>query len=189
MMYSKYTFKECQFQSYDKQFLSLLRKLVNKGLIAGIFKMKNNESFLLVNTHFENKDKKTKQHSINSLCTYLKNHLKCNNANYVLCCGDFNICSNGTWELHIKNKENRLYYTLSKQLSDSCGLHHDLCVGQMRTMRKSSTDKNAIYDHLFVNDNLNAIHVKTQVVDWKQNNVVVSDHYGVMAYFDQQKGK
>ena len=177
-----------------------LAKYVKRGCVLTVFKLNDNENqeteMMVVNTHFENIVAKYKIDQMNEVADVIKeyrseNDIDGNDDNVcLLSCGDFNICSNGTWELKIPKKQ-RLYQKLCDTFAKN-GLNYD-CVNELeisgieRTFRQTKVDYQASYDHVFMTEKLKEMIVKTQVQDYKQGDTVMSDHYGILVKFQRNK--
>ena len=190
MLFSKIMPEKDSCNSIDfdsNKYLPFPKSVVCKGFIYSIFKINSNgDKLLIVNTHFESGIRKCKLGAIQELSDYLRNNIaNYDEIKYKLCTGDFNICSNWTWENNINDKDKRLYSILSKTLNEKCGLTFDIFNGFERSYRQTKVDKSATYDHMFINDNLKMLLSNQEIKDWKKNKLVVSDHYGLSASFAQ----
>eukprot|EP01083_Nonionella_stella_P295432 1004116_1 len=180
MLYSKIPSQASGAFPYNATHLPFPKSLVCRGLIYGIYQINTHDQLLVVNTHFENAVRPAKLSEIEDLAHCLNTKLNCNGIKYVIVMGDFNICSNDSWELNI-DKEKRLYRTLSDTLRDVCGLQYDLFRDCQRSFRYELTERpNAVYDHMFVNENLHKTTVQQEVKDWVENGLAMSDHFGLM---------
>ena len=189
MIFSKMVAEQSGSIDYDaNKYMPFPKSTINRGFVYAIFTINDDDKILVVNTHFENAIRKSKLGSIKELSNYLANNLADYNAiKYVMTMGDFNICSNWTWQMHIKDKDQRLYSILSKTLKEECGLDFDIFNGFERSYRQTPVDKSATYDHMFINQNLKKLLKHQEIKDWKDNNLVMSDHYGLMDHFSFQK--
>lgn len=158
----------------------------------------------IFNTHLEHDSRKFKSNQIdnifNDLQTFNSRNKHRNANNKFICLGDWNICNNYSLEQNIKNENERLYNILSGNMK-SLGLNNDLCLNFDRTFRKECTkndnEKNAVYDHIFVSDDINNCIIDKTLVDYKyevkdeEGNIVdviyASDHYGCMITIDIEK--
>merc|ERR1719150_964649 len=114
----------------------------------------------------------------------MKDQLRCDDIKYITVMGDFNICSNGSWEESL-SKDQRLYTILSSKLSEQCNLNHDIFGQENRSFRYELKERpNAMYDHMFVTNALKTVNTNALIKDWKERDTVVSDHFGLLAEFN-----
>ena len=135
----------------------------------------------LINTHLEHEKRDYKL----SQLRVIDEQLQCNEGNTMrVCLGDFNICSNHTFESRYRDGD-RLYNIL-EDLMTANGMEHDLIKDDERTFRVTEKEPNAAYDHVFVNQKMKDAVVSTQIVDYSdtENDVVASDHYGLLVTVD-----
>ncbi|ETO26338.1 hypothetical protein RFI_10798 [Reticulomyxa filosa] len=195
--------------------LNTRRLFTQKGLLATRVCVGDN-NILLINTHLEHRNNRYKLGQIQQIKEEVQELLKKFPAmqRYQCILGDFNICSNYTfeknelhrspseaWSLHNfwerlttgeKHKENGheevkfLYDKLVRTMANELYLPHDVfiekkCVDRTyRVQSGNSVETEACYDHVFMNDTLFDCVKDLQVVDYQENGLAMSDHFGLM---------
>eukprot|EP01084_Bolivina_argentea_P152726 266360_1 len=175
MIYSKYKLDSCNSYSFNT---NIRRFFSAKGWISTNIKLleSENEKITIINTHLEHSNRNYKLKQLETLST----QINCDKSKYRICLGDFNICSRHTFEEEYESP-NRLYDILSDSMNEK-GLKYDLFNDVERTFRVTDKEPNSCYDHIFVDESVARMITATYIKDYhdKKNDIVMSDHYGLM---------
>eukprot|EP01084_Bolivina_argentea_P227829 384863_1 len=154
-----------------------------KGYIYANISIPNLHNIKIINTHLEHRqfDMKFEQmreiiNGINNrILDYNNNDIEQNNKT-LLCVGDFNVCSNFTFGGN--------GYDLLCEFMGNVGLNIDLYSDTTRTYCKSKQRCGTkSFDHFFINDNAKKYVQKSQVVDYRNEERIMSDHLGLLTTF------
>lgn len=184
----------------------------NKDNVQNMENMENKDKLVVFNTHFEHAIRKHKLGQIDEICDAWRRYDGSININSSdnsgsknddndkdscsgnggsfgnrLCLGDFNICSNDSFEEEILSKSDRLYSILTNKFSSKdIGLNNDATIDYQfgQTFRSTKKEPNASYDHIFYNDYVKQWMTKSEIKDYKDGDIVMSDHFGIMSHFD-----
>ena len=179
MIYSKYKINECKSYSFDNK---IRRRFSAKGWISAKLKMDNDDTLQIINTHLEHSNRDYKLKQLDVIKETINNDDN-GNDKYRMCLGDFNICSRHTFENDYQRPK-RLYDILETIMSDN-GLKYDLFNGVERTFRKTKEEPHSCWDHIFVNQNVKSIVDGTYVMDYSDDDLNMSDHYGLLVEMDR----
>lgn len=172
----------------------------------------------VVNTHLEPFNTNYKRLQIAELCNHVTNCIQdskdsvivrnsninvenngVNDGFKAVCMGDFNICSNFSWDSHVPMHQ-RLYFQLENTMKQ-IGMNFDLFKGYSNTYRDMSEYKSKkckirkskskrkkkgseTIDHMFVSDEMKKNVILQETVDYKNNNgCIMSDHLGLYVSF------
>eukprot|EP01083_Nonionella_stella_P308906 1091912_1 len=179
MIYSKHRLHSCDSYAFDT---NIRRHFSAKGWLSASIKLSesNDQKINIINTHLEHANRDYILGQLNVL-----KHQVNNTDTFNVCLGDFNICSNHTFQENYSTSH-RLYDILSNVMTER-GLPYDLFNNEERTFRITKEEPSASYDHMFVNQELKNKIVSTHLLDYHDTNLVASDHYGLLVHIDQSK--
>lgn len=151
-----------------------------KGWVHANIAIPNIHNLKIINLHLEHKDKDLREKQINEIVCDINDDMDTNHCidikGMVLCLGDFNVCSNDSFG-------DGEYGLLCKQMR-IVGLNTDLYNETERTYSKIVPRQGTqSLDHLFINDECKEFVGKCQLVDYKNDIRIMSDHLGLMTTF------
>ncbi|ETO14860.1 hypothetical protein RFI_22505 [Reticulomyxa filosa] len=155
-----------------------------RGFLCAQVQINGTSNLHIINTHLETTNCQAKLGQINAIKQYVLTRIKAKDIDlgrdHLLIAGDFNICSNYTWDSHLHVSE-RMYTILCENMKE-IGLGDDLFANAKKTFWYNNSDESL--DHMFVSGKLFSKIKHKEVVDYKDNVRHVSDHLGLWAEFE-----